>query len=180
MPTESRDWEQCLSELVVESEGFFLALQKCLHQINQDESRDEILREWMLRRTRRFSIWEYDDLIREVMADLGIYKEVVELRNRFASKWDIYLKTVPIGADMRREIKQKILDTLLADSVLLMPIDQHDLFETFAIEPGNPLIRKMLIFARSLFQSDSRLDHAALLEKLQAEFENLKPSKFED
>ncbi|HEY9298133.1 MAG TPA: hypothetical protein VIQ31_17600 [Phormidium sp.] len=80
IPKCDQAWESCLSNLLSEAKQFLEAILECIRAIESDESRDEILYQWSIRRKRYYSPWDYDNLIREVMGDLGLNKDVVVLQ----------------------------------------------------------------------------------------------------
>jgi hypothetical protein len=174
-PIEDDHWQQCLRQILHESEIFLDTLQQCLICLSKDESCEEILKQWRLRRERKFSPWDYDDLIREVMSDLGLegQKQVVLIRNRYQSQWDEHLKNLSVQSNFKKQIKRRILDTLLTKTEILMPLDADDIIENFQIEAGDPRIRKLLVYARGLFHDSPELKQDGILELLEIYFEQL-------
>jgi hypothetical protein len=143
-PENDDDWEKSLIKLVDEAQRFLEAILKCIQSIERDESKDEIIKQWNMRRKRYFSPWDYDNLIREVMGDLGVTKDVVRLRNRYQSKWNEVLKNSSINSDFRFELKKLILNTLLDEQEMLMPLIPDDIISEFGIAAGSPEIYKLL------------------------------------
>ena len=168
-PENDYDWEKSLIKLVDEAQRFLEAILKCIQSIERDESKDEIIKQWNMRRKRYFSPWDYDNLIREVMGDLGVTKDVVRLRNRYQSKWDKVLKNLSINSDFRFELKKLILDTLLDGQEKLMTLLPDDIISEFGIAAGSPEIEKLLIKAKKIHRMDSELTKEQILAKLRAD-----------
>jgi hypothetical protein len=62
-PRNEEHWQNCLIGFLYEVHNFFIVLQKCIHCIEQDESREQILRDWDFRRKRYHPPHEFDRLI---------------------------------------------------------------------------------------------------------------------
>lgn len=168
-PENDSHWEKCLLKLVDESQRFLEAILKCIQSIESDESKDEIIYQWNMRRKRYFSPWDYDNLIREVMGDLGVTKDVVRLRNKYQSKWNNFLKNLSINADFLFELKKLILNTLLDDQEMLPPLMTDDIILEFGIAAGSQDIYKLLAKAKKIHRIDSELTKEQLLERLRAD-----------
>ncbi|MBE9156392.1 hypothetical protein IQ265_06055 [Nodosilinea sp. LEGE 06152] len=167
-PSEDKDWQICLLQLVNEAEKFFDALHQCLLFIKDDESCNEMLEQWKLRREKRLSPWDYDALIRELMSDLGIegQKQVTTIRKRYQSQWDRYLQSLTNSDDFKENVKRCILDTLLDKTEILMPLGTDDIIQVFHVEAGDREIGKLLGLARNLFRNNSYLTKDELLNEL--------------
>ena len=168
-PENDYDWEKSLIKLVDEAQRFLEAILKCIQCIEGDESKDEIINLWNMRRKRYFSPWDYDNLIREVMGDLGVTKDVVRVRNRYQSKWNEVLKNSSINSDFRFELKKLILNTLLDDQEMLMPLIPEDIISEFGIAAGSPEIDKLLRKAKKIHRIDSELTKEQILARLRAD-----------
>lgn len=168
-PENDCHWEKCLLTLVDESQRFLEAILKCIQSIESDESKDEIIYQWNMRRKRYFSPWDYDNLIREVIGDIGVTKDVVRLRNRYQSKWNEFLKNLSINADFSFELKKLILNTLLDDQEMLMPLMPEDIISEFGIAAGSQDIYKLLAKAKKIHRIDSGLTKEQLMVKLRAD-----------
>ena len=168
-PENDYDWEKSLIKLVDEAQRFLEAILKCIQCIEGDESKDEIINLWNMRRKRYFSPWDYDNLIREVMGDVGVTKDVVRLRNRYQSKWNEVLKNSSINSDFRFELKKLILDTLLDEQEILMTLMPDDIISEFGIAAGSPEMRKLLAKAKKIHRIDSELTKEQILARLRAD-----------
>jgi hypothetical protein len=168
-PENDSDWEKCLVDLANEAQSFLEAILKCIQLLECDESKDEIIYQWNMRRKRYFSPWDYDNLIREVMGDLGLSKDVVRIRSRYQSKWNEFLKNLSNSSDFIFEIKKLILNTLLDDQEMLMPLITDDIISAFSIPAGSQEIYKLLTKAKKIFRSDSELTKQELLERLRTD-----------
>jgi hypothetical protein len=172
-PENDSHWEKCLIKLVEDSQNFLAATLKCIQHIKSDESRDEIVYQWNERRKRYFTPWDYDKLIREVIGNIGVTKDVVKLRNRHQSKWNTNLANLSNDSDFRFELKKLILDTLLEDQEILMPLMPEDIILEFCIEAGSQEIFKLLARAKKIFRSAPDLTKKEILERLVSENEIL-------
>ena len=168
-PENDAHWENCLIKLVDEAQNFLEAILKCIQLIEGDESKNEIIYQWNMRRKRYFSPWDYDNLIREVMGDLGVTKDVVRLRNRYQSRWNEFLKNLSINSDFSLELKKLILNTLLDDQEILMPLITDDIILEFGIAAGSQEIYKLLAKAKRIHKIYPELTKEQLLERLRAE-----------
>ncbi|MEG4285163.1 hypothetical protein QUB68_18715 [Microcoleus sp. A006_D1] len=168
-PENDFHWEKCLLKLIDESQSFLEAILKCIQLIESNESKDELIYQWNMRRKRYFSPWDYDNLIREVMGDIGVTKDVVQLRNRYQTKWNKFLKNLSIDANFTFELKKLILDTLLDDQEKLMPLMSDDIMSEFGIAAGSQDMRKILAKARKMYRIDSELTKEQLLAILRAD-----------
>lgn len=82
-PGTAEQWNSCLIGLLNETLDFFKALQRCIRCIEQDESREQIVRDWGFRRKRYYPPHKFDKLISKVSADMGREAlNVVRLRKR--------------------------------------------------------------------------------------------------
>jgi hypothetical protein len=169
LPIDEQTWDTCLINLIKDAEIFFEALLKCIQAVENDESRDEIIYQWNVRRKRCFSPWDFDNLIREIIGDLGILKDVVKFRNKHHSKWSSFLKTLPINSDFKTEAKKLILSSILEEQVTTLPILPEDIIENFGIEAGSQKVIELLKKARIFYRNDPALTKDDLIEKLQAE-----------
>ncbi|MBC1237223.1 hypothetical protein [Nostoc sp. 2RC] len=168
-PENDSDWEKCVNKLIYDAQSFLEAILKCIHSIECDESKDAIVYQWNIRRKRYFSPWDYDNLIREVIGDLGITKDVAKIRTRYQSKWNEFLRNLSINSDFKFELKKLILNTLLEDQEMLMPIITDDIILEFDIPAGSPEIYGLLAKAKKIYKSTPELTKKEILEKLRAD-----------
>jgi hypothetical protein len=168
LPIDGQTWDSCLINLIQDAEDFLKALLKCIHFIENDESGHEIIHQWNVRRKRYFSPGDFDNLIREITGDLGIFKDPVKLRNKYQTKWSDFLKTLPIESDFKVEAKKLILSSILEQQVTTLPILPQDIIENFGIEAGSQKVDELLKKAKIFYKNDPTLSKKDLIEKLRA------------
>ncbi|NEU79865.1 hypothetical protein [Nostoc sp. UIC 10630] len=169
LPIDEQTWDSCLISLIQDAEFFLKALLKCIEAIENDESRDEIIHQWSVRRKRYFSPWEFDNLIREITGDLGISKDVVSIRNKYQNKWSSFLKTLPIDSDFKTQAKQLILSSILEEQLTTFPLLPEDIIIYFGIEAGSQKVYELLKKAKCFYKNNPALSKDDLIEKLRAE-----------
>ncbi len=168
IPGNEQQWNSCLINLLSESIDFLTALRICIRNIEKDESREEILREWNFLRNRFHSPYEFDLLISKVAADMGRENlDAVRLRKRFYEEWVKELELLQGNNNFEVEARKLIEHVLLYKLTPVLPITGNDIIKEFNISPG-PEVGKFLERARKLYSAEpcSRDD---LLKKLRLE-----------
>jgi hypothetical protein len=172
VPAAEEEWKDCLTGLMNEVSDFLKTLSQCMRSIEQDESREQILREWKFRRIRYHPPQEFDRLIEEVTADMGQENiETVRLRNRFYDKWVKQLELLQGSYDFKVEGRKLIETALVSEMLLRLPIDGNDIMREFNLEPG-PKVGELRKIAQSLYEADPSCSGDELLEKLRPKLEN--------
>jgi len=172
-PRNNEHWQGCLIGFPHEAHSFFVALQKCIHCIEQDESREQILRDWDFRRNRYHPPYEFDELISIVAADMGRGAlDHVRLRKRFYDKWIKELQLLQGDYDFKVEARKLIEHVLLNETTAVLPITGNDIMQEFSIPPDQQ-VGQLLELARNLHNADPYLSHADLLEKLRQKMTNI-------
>ena len=165
-PVENQEWKNCLLKFLKDACEFIDALLKCIHCIEQDESRDEILREWEFRRKRYHPPHEFHRLIQIVAADMGQnYITPVSFYNKHQDKWNKRLEVLNGDYDFE-DMGRKLIESALLENTEL-PINGKDIMERFQIPPGVEL-KEILAKAKNLYKTDPYLytSPEKLLEKL--------------
>lgn len=170
-PREDGHWQNCLIGFLDEAHSFFVALQKCIHYIEQDESREQILHDWEFRRKRYHPPHEFDELISIVAADMGRDAlDAVRLRRRFYDKWIRELELLQGDYYFEIEARKLIEHVLLYETTAVLPITGDNIMQEFNIPPGRQ-VGQMLELARNLYNADPYLSRNDLLEKLREQIE---------
>lgn len=94
---------------------------------------------------------------------------MVRLRNRYQSKWNEFLRNLSINADFTFELKKLILNTLLDDREMLMPLMPDDIMSEFGIASGSQDMYKLLAKAKKMHRINSELTTKELLVRLRAD-----------
>ena len=168
IPVDEQHWKICLINLLSEAIDFLSTLRTCIRKIEQDESREEILREWDFLRKRFHPPHEFDNLISKVAADMGRENlEVIRLRKRFYQEWMKELELLKGNYEFEIEGRKLIEHVLLNKITSVLPITGYDIINEFNIVPG-PKVGLILEKARNLY-SIKPCSCEELLEKLRIE-----------
>jgi hypothetical protein len=152
IPGKDGQWEKCLITLLLEALSFSENLLSCIRSIEEDDSRDQIAREWDSRRRRYHPPHEFDRIIEIAAADMGRdHVDAVRLRKRFYDKWIKDLGSLDDEYDFLTEARKLIEHVLLLETVPVLPITGDDIMARFGIAPG-PQIREWLERARTLYE----------------------------
>lgn len=154
-PENEDQWTYCLNGFVRETLTFFHALVKCIREIEQDESCEQILQDWEVRRSRYHPPHKFDELIQKTTIDMGRNNlDVVKFRKRFYNKWIKELETLHVGYDFEVEARKLIEHALLNDLSSVLPITGFDILATFDdIQPGSQ-IGELLEIARKMYEKE--------------------------
>jgi hypothetical protein len=153
IPITDDDWEKCFHKIMQESYLFLDALQACLIFITQGDEVQSELEKWKLSCIKRKSDRDYDMMIIDIMSDLGLSVNpplIARIRKKNKESWNKLLDTYS-SLTFEADLKREILDTIVRDRSTNMPLGIEDICDAFNLEPGDPKIYPMLIYARSLF-----------------------------
>lgn len=165
IPGNEQQWNSCLINLLDEAIEFLSALRTCIRNIEKDESRDEILREWDFVRKRFHPTNEFDNLIFKVATDMGRENlDFVRLRKRFYDEWVKELELLQGNYDFEVEGRKLIEHVLLYKLTPVLPITGNDIIKEFNISPG-PEVGKFLERAHKLYIAEP-CSRDELLKKL--------------
>jgi hypothetical protein len=153
VPGTGGQWKRCLLALLSEALQFLEALRQTTRSIEQDESREEICREWRFRVKRYHPPHAFDDLIAKVATDMGReHVDPARLRTRFHEKWSEELDTLRPDYEFEIEARKLIERVLLTETTAVLPITGKDIMEEFDISPG-PLVGELLQRARTIYDA---------------------------
>lgn len=165
IPENEEQWTGCLAGLLNDSLNFLKAIQSCLRRIEQDESREQILREWDFRRKRYHPPHEFDNLISIVAADMGRENlDAVRLRKRFYDKWTKELELLQGNYDFKVVARKLIEHVLLVETTPVLPITGDDIMKEFNVLPGSQ-VGTLLRQARNFYDTEP-CSRDTLFEKL--------------
>ncbi len=171
VPEDESHWRSCLIGVLQEATEFLKALRKCIRSIEQDDSREQILRDWSFRRSRYHPPHEFDNLIGEVAADMGRDNlDAERLRKRFYDKWVKALDLLKGTYDFRMEARKLIEHVLLSESAPILPLTGDQIMQEFGIPPG-PEVGLLLKHASILYNADP-CPADVLIERLRQQFPN--------
>jgi hypothetical protein len=172
-PGDDDQWLCCLIGFLERTLQFFGALLRCIRGIEQDESREQILREWEFRHSRNHLPHEFDGLIAQVAADMGRPSlDAVKLRKRYFEKWNATLDTLQGDYNFEIEARRLIEYAILNETTVVLPITGHDIMEAFEdVEPG-PKVGELLKKAKALYEEEP-CSRERLLAKLETSVEPL-------
>ena len=168
VPEQEEQWHSCLISILNEAIDFLKVLRSCIRNIEQDESCEQITREWDFRRNRYHPPHEFDRLIAQVGADMGRENiEPIRLRKRFFEKWIKELDLLQGNYDFEIEARKLIEHALLVETTPVLPLTGDDIMREFNLGPG-PQVGVLLQRARVLYDSES-CSQDVLLERLRQE-----------
>jgi hypothetical protein len=126
-------------------------LKKCIRAIETDDSRESILLQWKLRRTRYHPPHEFDALIAIVARDMGRDAlDIVKFRRKFYDGWKKNLDLLQGAYDFSVEARKLVEHALLTDTTPILPITGLDVIQELGLRPG-PLVGEMLKKARDMY-----------------------------
>lgn len=137
VPDDDRHWNACLSALLTEADRFLAALFACARKIEDDEAPASVLREWELRHQRSFAPHEFDAMIIETAEDMGrLNLDAAKLRNKHYSRWIEELSVRKADCDYPVEARKLVENTLLADTIKVLPFTGADIMKEFDLPRG--------------------------------------------
>jgi len=165
-PNEDAEWDRCLHGFLQEAMGFVDALLKCIREIERDESFEQVLNDWDLRRSRYHPAYEFDQLINEVAVDMGRDSlDAAKFRKRYYDRWIKEIASLQGDYTFEFEARRLIEYTLLNDTMAVLPITGKEILETFEdIQPG-PEVGEFLQRAKTMYE-ENPCTREELLEKL--------------
>ena len=168
-PDTDDEWQQALIGLLEEAQGFLKSVLTCIRKIEEDESVEEMVRQWEFRLRRHHPQHEFDRIISIVAQDLGrVAIKPKNFSNQYYSQW---VKELDLREDYDFEVEARrmIERAMIEDTRPRLPIDGQDVMNEFSLEPGKKvgdiLKRAMQIFDRQPCSRDE------LLKKLEHELQ---------
>lgn len=169
-PCGDAPWHQCVLRLMSEAAAFVSALLRVGELIAADDSRGELVRDWLNRIERTHAPEAFDRVIAVTATDMG--REAVDVprfRNRFYERWNQELASLRAGYDFEREARKLVERALLDAGTSVLPITGADIIQVFGIEPG-PGIGEVLRVARQIYDLGP-CNREVLLARLQREID---------
>ena len=165
VPVDDEQWGMCLIALLQETILCLTLLKNCIRFIEQDESREEIVAIWNLRRRRYHPPEEFDELIILIAADFGRTNfNVVQFRKRYYDKWNLELQ---YHDDFSTEARKLIENALLSEAAKRLPITGKDVMQELNVSPSQQL-EEIMQRAKLLYEKEP-CSREQLLEKLHQE-----------
>lgn len=164
-PGDNAEWQTSLLHLLTEAVEFLNTLKLCLRKIEQDKSRDQIVRDWDFRHKRHHSPEEYDQVISEAANDMGIGNlDIVRTRKRYYTQWSKKIALLGRDYNFKAEARKIVEHTLLSDDLSVLPITGQDIIGEFGLEPGSE-VGRLLRIAQQLYIAN-QCSREELLERL--------------
>jgi hypothetical protein len=165
VPEDDDHWETCLTCILNEAFNFLSAIRDCIRSIEQDESLEQIIYEWDIARKRYHPPHEFDELIKEIAADMGRENlDATRLRKRFYDAWVKELGVLQGNYNFKVEARKLIEHALLDKMTPMLPITGRDILRKLDIPPG-PQVGNLLEQARIIYNNE-HCSRDELLEKL--------------
>lgn len=165
IPAMDAQWTYCLAVLLTGAEQFLHGCVKTLRGIEADESRDEIVTQWVFRVRRHHPPAAFDPIVAQVSTDIGrSHLDVVRFRRRFYDRWVDALNVLDGEYDFPLEARRLIETTLVLDATPVLPITGRDVMAEFGIAPG-PAVGAALEHAMAVFR-EAPCDRDTLMEKI--------------
>jgi len=151
VPSDEAQWLDCLVGFLNECIEFLGAVKAGIRAIEQDESRDQILRDWEFRRRRFHAPHEFDPVIAMVSGDIGRdHIDVERFRQRHYDKWVKELEQLAGNYEFVMEARRLIERDLLAANAAVIPVTGHDIMQLLGLSPG-PKVGEILLLAKTLY-----------------------------
>ncbi len=143
-PTNDEHWKILTESLLRDSFKFISYLFSSLDLLSKDESYPYIIQIWLSRINRQISPHEYDDIIEQVLYDFGQKNlDTGKIRKVHIQKWNRKLKARGFQADLKKEARCLVEQTLMDDENIPIPVNGKDIIEELNIQPG-PIIKDIL------------------------------------
>lgn len=170
VPSDEAQWSDCLVGYLNECIGFLGGIKAVIRAIEQDESRDQILRDWEFRRKRFHAPHEFDPIIAIVSGDVGRDNiDVDRFRRRHYEKWVKELEQLVGDYEFEKEARKRIERDLLVENAIVIPVTGHDIMQLVGLSPG-PKVREILCLAKKLYMQKP-CSKEVLLGRLRNELE---------
>ena len=165
LPVTEQEWALCLVAILEEATRFQSTLLLTVRSIEEDESVEQICKDWDFRLSRYHPPHEFDAVVSEVAFDMGrAHLDVERFRARHFDEWTRGLRLLEPEYDFRNEARKLIEQSLIAGSAPVLPITGKDIMAEFALTPG-PEIGELLKEARRIFD-DGPCSREELLRQL--------------
>src|SRR3989339_1248224 len=164
VPSTEAHWAACLIALLKDSIKYLEVLCKAVRQVEADESREEICRQWKSRAEKHLPPHRFDELVAMAAIDMG--RESIDpckFRKQYYDKWSRELALLSEHQDVEREARRLIEHSILTNSTPTLPITGMDIISELAIEPGT-MVGQLLEKAQRIYSVDI-CSREALLDK---------------
>jgi hypothetical protein len=153
LPRTENHWRDLCAALIKEARAFVLRLRELLGQVEHDNDRELILRQWEDRIERDWPAHRYHELIATVAADVGREAlDPVAFFSRHASTISEGMRLLREDCDFHIEARKLVERAMLSETSSVLPITGKDLMEALQIPPGAE-VGRLLGTARSLYEA---------------------------
>lgn len=168
-PTNSEQWEKLLDKILAEAKQYLRVCRDVVEQMIHDTGWRDTLSIWIHRVERQLDAWEWEDLLRSVISDMGLSNfPVKRFRDSCLAGWNNDLRNWSEGNDVLRIARSVVERSLLKSPKRLLPLNGSDVIEHLGISPG-PRVGNILQRAQDLFDSGVS-QRESLIELLKSEF----------
>jgi hypothetical protein len=172
VPKENTHWEKCFVCLCAEmielvrycSEVFSLS-------IAAEEDRNIFLKDFQRRLNRNWAVHEFDEIISDVLSQIGGDLKVVSFRNNNLSTWRNYLESLPEGANLQNGMTRVIERDVINHLNSVLPITSKQIMEALNIDPG-PKVKKAISHARQIHENGVQ-DPDKIIENLKQQWHHI-------
>lgn len=166
-PTEEAEWELCLVSLLTEAHAVLHSMCKAIRRMERDEIRSSLRRQWEMLRTRSFDLHEFEAIIEEAAADMGLEAlPLRSLRDKCYQRWNDSMEGLPADTNFRREARKLVEIAILKETQPRLPIDGTDVKNEFGIGAGKR-VGELLRLAYAIWSAEP-CSKEVLLERLRS------------
>lgn len=166
-PEDEKQWIICLQKLMEEAINYLDKIILSIDNIEVDELKDIIIKDWISKSLRNHSKYEYEKVFNKVAIRIG--KQNIDF-NKFFSKynniWKQELESMSLGYDFDIEMEKRMERDLL--EYKFIPIDGNDIISYLKIKPGK-LVAELLKMAYLIYE-ENPCTKDELLEKLKIKY----------
>jgi hypothetical protein len=167
-PSQEHEWLRLAGAMREQARRFAELNIATVGRLMRDEYAEDAIDEWILRCNRVLPAHEFDRIAGVAAGDLGLeHLDTTRVRKVHLEEWNRRLRLLPDGADIRRESRRLVEQTLLAEADSYLPITGEDVIGFLGVRPG-PDVGMVLRKAKDIYRKDpcSRED---LLRRLSME-----------
>lgn len=168
VPESDSQWERCLVSILFDSLAFLKGLECCLRKIEQDESFNQIVEQWVFKRKQYHPPHEFERIIQITANDMGRDNiNAKKMCNKYMHEWKKELQLLNPDYDFEYEVRRRFENILLNDVSLI--ITGKDIID-HGITPG-PEVNGYLKKADLIFRNtEYRYSKEELLSKVFSEY----------
>lgn len=154
IPYEDREWEKSLLGMLEAVIRFLEEVNRCIRDIEKDESCHIIVAQWTARIDRYHPKHHFEKVVEEVIYDFGqTWLDASEITNRNYDKWSKTLSSRSESYIFEAEARKLVEQTFLSEFDLPLPITGIHLMRELGIPPGEGL-RMAMLEAKSIYFND--------------------------